>query len=87
MHNFPFCTRGACALAERSRSADPPQVLGSRSAHGRHSLRVPPPWSHPQVCPGLAPAPAPRPYLTISYIVKRFPARSGNWMVALGRSR
>eukprot|EP00965_Chrysotila_dentata_P258010 6213066-Pleurochrysis_carterae.AAC.3 len=45
MHSFPFCTRDACVLAERSRSA--PQVLGSRGAHGPHSLRAPPPRSHP----------------------------------------
>eukprot|EP00965_Chrysotila_dentata_P189225 6173204-Pleurochrysis_carterae.AAC.2 len=31
MHSFPFCTRFACVLAERSGSA--PQVLGPRRAH------------------------------------------------------
>eukprot|EP00965_Chrysotila_dentata_P086416 2851723-Pleurochrysis_carterae.AAC.1 len=38
MHSFPICSRAACVLAERSRSA--PQVLRSRSARGRHSLRA-----------------------------------------------
>eukprot|EP00965_Chrysotila_dentata_P182046 6011177-Pleurochrysis_carterae.AAC.1 len=44
MHSLPFCTRTACVRTERSRSA--PQVLGTRSAHGRHSLRAPPTQSH-----------------------------------------
>eukprot|EP00965_Chrysotila_dentata_P071699 2368599-Pleurochrysis_carterae.AAC.1 len=71
MYTFPFCTRVACVLAERSRSAA--QVLGFRSAHGRHSrLRAPPPWSHPQVRPAPAPGPAPRSLLAVWNIFKRF---------------
>eukprot|EP00965_Chrysotila_dentata_P220418 6191758-Pleurochrysis_carterae.AAC.3 len=45
MHKFPVCTRAASVLAERSRSA--PQVLGSRSAHGRYCLTAPLPRSYP----------------------------------------
>eukprot|EP00965_Chrysotila_dentata_P167934 5545250-Pleurochrysis_carterae.AAC.1 len=58
MYSFPFCTRVAFVLAERSRSA--PQVLGFRSAHGRHSLRARPPRSYPAGAPSPAPAFAPR---------------------------
>eukprot|EP00965_Chrysotila_dentata_P229330 6197127-Pleurochrysis_carterae.AAC.1 len=56
MHNIPFCTRAACVLAKRSRSA--PQVLGSRNANGRHGLTAPPPGATPQVRPAPASAPA-----------------------------
>eukprot|EP00965_Chrysotila_dentata_P026766 887845-Pleurochrysis_carterae.AAC.1 len=59
MHNFLFCTRVACVLAERSRSA--PQGLGSRSAHGRNSLTAPP----PELEPPRRPAQPPRPRLLL----------------------
>eukprot|EP00965_Chrysotila_dentata_P180626 5962729-Pleurochrysis_carterae.AAC.2 len=54
MHSLPFWFRIACVLAERSRSA--PQNLGSRSAHGRHSLTVPALGATPQARPAPAPA-------------------------------
>eukprot|EP00965_Chrysotila_dentata_P114347 3779208-Pleurochrysis_carterae.AAC.2 len=44
MHCCPFCTRAACVLAERAPSG--PQVLGSHSAHSRHSLTAPWTRSH-----------------------------------------
>eukprot|EP00965_Chrysotila_dentata_P055163 1830763-Pleurochrysis_carterae.AAC.2 len=75
MHSFPFCPRVTCVLAERLRSAL--QVLGSRSAYGRHSLIAPPPRSHPTGASSPPPVPAPRPPLAILYIVGSFPARPG----------
>eukprot|EP00965_Chrysotila_dentata_P081052 2675707-Pleurochrysis_carterae.AAC.1 len=73
MHSLPFCTRIACVLTERARSA--PRVLGSRSAHGRYNLTASPP--SPATQTQVRPAPphmhALRPPLTVSYILERFP--------------
>eukprot|EP00965_Chrysotila_dentata_P156665 5176136-Pleurochrysis_carterae.AAC.3 len=73
MHSLPFCTRVACVLAERSRSA--PQVLEYCSRWLPLPRELPFLEPPPRRAPPPAPALLPEQWSLVSYTNNHFPAR------------